>query len=166
MRPNLETILKATLKACGMSHKDYEILKYTKTHSVSRVNQFISLIAYEYGYSILNIAAYLGREKSTIRHHINQARGFCDIYADIRELVQNIKKNLSYEHTHICYGYIARSYSGLLVISPKLPERCGGYWIGEGTKPYVNQRAFPQVNWSSEPVKVKIKVTIEEDETM
>jgi hypothetical protein len=64
------------------------------------------------------------------------------------------------------YGYIARTSSGFLIISPTIPNEVGGYWIAEGVRPYYPQSAFPQITKETGPVKVKIKVTIEEHEEM
>ena len=128
------------------------------------VVQMTSFVARRYGYKILQIAAFLGREKSTIHGAINQAKDLSDIYPEIRDSIIKIVEEIAYDHTHTCHGYIARSSTGLLVISSKKPERCAGYWVAEGSKPYINQKAFPQINWSSEPVKVKIKITIEDEE--
>ena len=128
------------------------------------VVQMVSLVAHDFGYKTLQIAAFLGREKSTIRYAIRQAKDLSDVYPDIKETINGIIEKLAYEYTHTSCGYIARSQSGLLTLSNKLPERSGRYWVAEGMKPYVNQRAFPQITWKDEPIKVKIKITIEDEE--
>ena len=66
--------------------------------------------------------------------------------------------------TDCCSGYLARSKNGILIISPGVPERYCGYWVGERTKPYVHQDAFPFLTWESEPIKVKIQITIDHEE--
>ena len=66
----------------------------------------------------------------------------------------------------IGYGYLARSSTGLLIITPSIPHEFGGYWISEGARPYCPQSAFPQITKETGPVKVKIKVTIEDYEQM
>ena len=164
MKPSLETILRAVLKAQKMPYSDWEILKYTRTHNVAMVVQLVSIIANKFGYRSLQTAAFLGRSDSAIRNAIKHAKDLADVYPDIKATIEGISERLAYEYSHTCYGFIARSKSGLLTLSYRMPERSGHYWIAEGMKPYVNQRAFPQITWKDEPIKVKIKITIEDEE--
>ena len=62
------------------------------------------------------------------------------------------------------YSYLARSSTGLLIIAPTVPHEYGGFWMAEGARPYYPQSAFPQITKETGPVKVKIKVIIEEYE--
>lgn len=62
-------------------------------------------------------------------------------------------------------GWLARSTTGLLTISPGVPDDFGGYWIAEGSHPFP-QDQFPQITYGAGPVKVTIKVTIDENEKM
>ena len=64
----------------------------------------------------------------------------------------------------VSYGYLARTSSGFLIIAPTIPNEVNGYWIAEGARPYYPQSAFPQITKETGPVKVKIKVTIEDHE--
>ena len=149
-----------------MRHDDYELLRYTSTRSVVTIRQVVTLLAQEAGYRHLVIAGFLGKERSTIVNYIQQIKDLCDVYKDIREKVERVRKKMAYAGFHEFSGYLARSHSGLLTLSPAEPSRMAGYWVAEGSKPYKEQKAFPQITWESEPVKVKIKVTIEEYEEM
>lgn len=147
-----------------MSEMDWEILKYTRDQRAIQVVQAVSLLAYENGYKVKTIGKFLVRDHSTVLYSISKIKDQCKIYQDCRDAINQIRDILNYEHFHSFTGYLARSVTGLLTISPTLPERVGGFWIAEGTKPYNSQGSFPQITWESGPVKVKIKVTIECDE--
>jgi hypothetical protein len=162
MRPSLDAILKESLKQFEMRYDDFEILRYTRSRRVVMVKQAVAVVAQEVGYRHQVIAGFLGQERSTIVNYLKQMRDLCDVYPDIRGKLDLIRKKVSYRNSHTSYGYLARSHSGLLTLSPVEPSRMVGYWVAEGSKPYKDQKAFPQITWESEPVKVKINVTIEE----
>lgn len=166
MRPSLEKILSVALKVFMMSEMDWEILKYTRAQSAVQIVQAVSLIAYENGYRVKTIGKFLERDRTTVLYSISKIKEQCSIYRDCCEAIQQIREILNYEHFHSFTGYLARNKTGLLTISPTPPERMAGFWIAEGTKPYNSQGSFPQITWECEPVKVKIKVTIESNEKM
>lgn len=92
-----------------------------------------------------------------------------EIYPSIRGLVDVVAEKLDplpiYQTEMAISCWLARSSTGLLTISPGVPEKLGGYWMAEGSKPFPSDQ-FPQVTYETGPVKVKIKVTLEEDEKM
>lgn len=162
MKPNLNKILKAVLKEFKMSAMDFEILRHTRVHSVIQVMQAVSLIASEAGHKPLAIGGFLGKDRTTIIYNVKQMKGICDVYPDMREKLDKVRQELAYDESHMYSSYIARSHSGLLTISPGMPVRMAGYWVAEGSKPYKDQNAFPQITWVTEPVKVTIKVSVDE----
>lgn len=162
MKPSLDKILRAALKEFKMSNSDYEILRHTRMHRVIEITQVVSLIASEVGHKPLAIGGFLGKDRSTIVYNIKQMKGICDVYSDMREKLDKIRKEIAYDDSHAFSGYLARSNSGLLTLSPGLPVRMAGYWVAEGSKPYREQKAFPQITWVTDPVKVTIKVTVDE----
>ena len=165
-KPSLKKILQAALTAFKMSEEDWELLRFTRTASAVQIVQAVSLVAFDKGYRPKTIGNFLGRDRATISYGIDKMREECKIYKDLRNVMQSITDSLAYEHRHTFNAYLARSYSGMLTISPTPPEKVAGYWMSEGSRPYHNQACFPQIQWESEPVKVRITIEIEDDEKM
>lgn len=65
--------------------------------------------------------------------------------------------------SHTTRAWLARTRTGLLIISPNKFTDYAGWWMAEDTKPFYPQDSFPQVTYDSGPVRVKVKVTIDED---
>ena len=164
MRPSLEKILSVALKVFKTSEAEWEIMRQRRAQGAVQITQAVSFIASENGYRVKTISKFLERDHGTVLYGIGKVKEQCFLYKESRDMVRQIRDILSYEYSHSSSGYLARSANGLLTISPTLPERMGGYWIAEGSKPYNNQDSFPQITWESEPVKVSVKVTIEENE--
>ena len=171
MKPKLTDILSVALSTLGMDQVDWENYGRSRQGSIVIVKRLYCLLADELGYSHGEIGKVINIHRTSVIHHIKMLKDHCGIYPKCRELIEDAREQLKPYMKEIqleteAYGYLARSYSGLLTISPAIPERMGGYWIAEGTKPYCNQSSFPQITWESDPVKVKIKVIIEDHEEM
>ena len=62
------------------------------------------------------------------------------------------------------HAWLARTRTGLLLISPNQFTDFAGWWMAEDTKPFYPQNSFPQITYDLGPVKVKVKVIIEDNE--
>lgn len=166
-RHSLEKILECTLRCCNITKEEWNEYGHRRIGRLVRVKQLLSLIAFDEGYEYREIARFLGHHRTTVIHHVKTINSEIRIYPCIQNLVDMIRSMLGplpdYQEQMITYGWLARSSTGLLTFSPHLPEKLGGFWIAEGTKPFPRDQ-FPQVTYEKGPVKVKIKVTIEEDE--
>ena len=169
MRYSLEQILEATLCCCNVSEEEWRLKKHKRDGYLVRVKEIVSLIACQQGYSCNEIGCFLHQNRTTIIYHIKTLKEHIAIYPSIQGLIDAVFEKLGplpeYQKQMTTYCWLARSSSGLLTISPDIPEKLGGFWIAEGSKPFP-QDQFPQVTYEKGPVKVKIKVTIEENEKM
>lgn len=167
-RHSLEKILECTLHCCNITREEWVELMYRRMMFIVRAKQLVSLIAFNEGYEYKEIARFLGHHRTTAIHHVKTLRDEIIIYPTIQGLVDRIVYMLGplpqdHQKQMITYGYLARSNTGLLTFSQHVPERLGGYWMAEGSKSFPSDQ-FPQVTYETGPVKVKIKVTLEEDE--
>lgn len=166
MKPRLTKILNTTLDVFGISNDDWELLKHTREHRAIRIVQAVSYIAYEYGFRTQIIAKFLDKTRGTIAYHIRETKDSITIYKDCKDTINLIKGMLQYEHEHETSGFLSRSQDGLLIMHPIEPERLGTFWVSVGSYVYQNQAAFPQITWETGPAKVKITVTLDNDEKM
>ena len=169
MRPSLNEILLSALDAAKIKHEDWEILRCCRLANVIHAKRIASLVASQYGYKPTEIARILGVDRTTVLYHIKCLKEFYALYQDAKEMVDavrcDLEKRMGQEVEHIIESWIARNSNGLLIVSPKKPESMGGFWLAEGARPFSPQTAFPQITHDVGPVKVRIKVTIE-NETM
>ena len=170
MRPNLADILKAVLNQECMPYSVWESMSSYRVANIVRVKQMTSFIAHKYGYKHIEIAHFLKMHRTTVIYYIKTIEDLCSVYEAERDSVNKICEYLASDQaiqfSDISSAWLARSVTGLLTISPHKPNEFGGYWMAEGSKVYSPQESFPQVTYGSGPVKVKIKVTIDNDEKM
>lgn len=170
MKTELHRILDAVLKVLKVSREVWENPSSRLPRRFTNVKQFFSHVASEKGYSTQEIASALGINRTTAHHHVKQMKLYCNVYDNYQSTVDDIMNILDkagpYQNIHVGYGYLARSKSGMLTISPTIPEKVGPFWISEGSRPFSPQESFPQITFDSGPMKVKIKVTLEENEKM
>lgn len=170
MKCNLKVILRITLGNLGLSMSQWDTIKFSRKREVVNVKKIVALIAYEQGYSHREIGSFLRQDRTTVIHSLKTIKDEISVYAESRERVSRIRAICSdappHQSVHEYSGWIARSSSGILTLSNSVPKRMGGYWIAEGSKPFYPYESFPQVTYESGPVKVKVKVSIEEDEKM
>lgn len=167
-RHSLEKILECTLVCCNITNEEWHDLTRRRMGYIVRAKQLVSHIAFNEGYKHKEIAQFFGHHRTTIIHNIKTLRDEIKIYPSIQSLVNMIVDKLGPlpeepQKQMVTYGYLARSSTGLLIFSPHIPENLGGFWMAEGSKPFPRDQ-FPQVTYETGPVKVKIKVTLEEDE--
>lgn len=167
MRPTLKEILNVALDIVGIPHEDWEILRCCRLQQVILAKKIVSLVGSEYGYRHQQIASFLGMDRTTIIHNIKSLKEFYSLYQDAKEMVDRARmaldKYTGFERMRVTEGWLARSANGMLIISTKEPEKIGKYWVAEGGKAYCKD-AFPQVTYQSSPVKVKIQITIKDEE--
>lgn len=166
-RHSLEQILECTLHCCNITREEWQELGSGRKGTIARVKQLVSFIASNEGYRSSEIAEFFGLHRTTAIHNIKILREQIAFYRPLQGLVDRIVEKLGplpgYQKQMVRYGWLARSATGLLTISPQKPERLGGYWMADGAKPCPADQ-FPQVTYETGPVKVKIKVTIEDHE--
>lgn len=153
-----------------MSREEWREKQNTREDRMVRVREVFSLIACVYeGYSRSEVGRFLGKNHATIVHNIKTIRDQSSIYPGLQRQVDRVVEKLESfaqkreQKEWVLQAWLARSSTGLLTISPALPEPNAGYWIAEGSRPFPRDQ-FPQVTYEKGPVKVKIKVTLEEDE--
>ena len=169
MKPKLSEILNVALATLGVDYVDWENYSNTRIQRIVRVKELFCMLARDRGYSYKKIGEFIHRDRSTVVFYLKSLKDQCSIYPKCKELLDSartmlrhvLKEDLLEDES---YGYIARTSSGFLIISPTIPNEVGGYWIAEGARPYYPQSAFPQITKETGPVKVKIKVTIEDHE--
>lgn len=170
MRPNLTDILKAVLNQECMPYSVWESMNSYRVASIVKVKQTTALIAHRYGYKHIEIAQFLKMHRTTVIYYIKTIEDLCSVYEAEKDSIDKICELLASDQPmqfiDISQGWLARSVTGLLTISPHKPNEFGGYWMAEGSKVYSPQDSFPQVTYGSGPVKVNIKVTIDNDEKM
>ena len=171
MKPKLNEILNVALATLGVDYADWENYSRSRQQWIVRIKELYSLLALEQGYSRKEIGKYIHHHRTTIIHYIKTLKDHCSIYPKCNELIEQARVSLkSYVKEEqlgdVSYGYLARTSSGFLIIAPTIPNEVNGYWIAEGARPYYPQSAFPQITKETGPVKVKIKVTIEDHEEM
>lgn len=165
-RPSLSKILRATLHVQNIDWATWKEIRSTRKAEAITVMQAVSAIARQYGYRHVTIASYLQRDRTTIIHSIETFKNRHKIYQDYKDLYDKIMEILTYQHSHMRSAYLARCKSGALIICPDLPERTEGFWLSPGARIFEDQKAFPQITWEKEPVKINVTVTIEEYEEM
>lgn len=170
MRPNLTDILKAVLNQECMPYSVWESMNSYRVASIVKVKQTTALIAHRYGYKHIEIAQFLKMHRTTVIYYIKTIEDLCSVYEAEKDSIDKICELLASDQPmqfiDISQGWLARSVTGLLTISPHKPNEFGGYWMAEGSKVYSPQDSFPQVTYGSGPVKVNIKVTIDNDDKM
>lgn len=169
-RHSLEKILECTLHYCNITRAEWEDLSHRRLGCIVFAKQLVSHIAFNEGYECKEIARFFGNHRTTTIHHIKTLRDEIIIYPHIQKLVDSIIDKLGPlpqepQKQMVTYGWLARSTTGLLTLSQHVPEKLGGYWIAEGSKPFPSDQ-FPQITYETGPVKVEIKVTLEENEKM
>ena len=171
MRPSLDDIMNTTLSVLNIETSEWEAYRKSRQSFIVRAKELFCLLSFEEGYTHQEIATAIGLHRSTVIHHINAFKAHCDLYPSCYRLIERSQKLLEpsrknrQKHSYSS-GWLARSASGLLTISPVRPERFAGYWVAEGSRPFDPQGAFPQVTYETGPIRVLIKVTMEEDEKM
>lgn len=168
MRPSLANILDATLETLAIERWEWDMNHKSRQSAMVKAKELFCLLAFDEGYLHKEIGQFIGQHRTTAIHHINMFRAHCDIYPKCYELIERarsliVRNNGEVQRSSYSSGWLARSHTGLLTISPNKPERMAGYWMAEGTKPFVPQTAFPQITYESGPAKVTIKVTIDEE---
>lgn len=166
MKPSIEEIFEVTLQVLQISKEKWERIRHTRQWDAVQLVQAASFVSMENGYSIKDIAEFFDRQYATILYDVTRMKELCFLYKDSVDIIDKIYNKLNYRHCHTYNAYLARSCSGLLTMSPTVPERMGGYWVAVGAKPYIDQESFPQITWESGPAKVKITVTLDNDEKM
>lgn len=169
-RHSLDHILECTLRCCNITREEWQKLMHGRKGYIARAKQLLSYIALNEGYEHNDIAQFLEQHRTSVIYNAKVLREEISFYPPLQDLVDKIVHMLGPlphepQKQMITYGYLARSSTGLLTFSQHIPERLGGYWMSEGSKPFPKDQ-FPQVTYETGPVKVKIKVTIEDYETM
>lgn len=169
MKHELVKILDVTLKVLNLTPEQWKERGRSRDGQIVRARQIVSYIAYKEGYYCTEIASFLKQHRTTILHHITVIQDMIRFYPSFNTFVKKIFDKLGPEpplQTSITmYGWLARGCNRLLTFSPVKPEAVGGYWLAEGTRSFPKDQ-FQHITYETGPVKVKIKVTIEEDETM
>lgn len=168
MKYSLEDILSATLETLEISPSFWEAMRKYRVADTIKVKRFVSAIAHRFGYKHIEIAHFLHNNRTTIIHHIKTFNDQAVLYEELRTAMQSIVVRLAKRKPmcsgHVSHAWMARTKSGVLVISPVKPERVGAWWIAEGSRLFNPQDAFPQITYESEPMKVRIEITIESNE--
>ena len=166
---SLEHILNVTLKHLNLSQEDWIYYKHTRLGPIYRTKQILALLAYREGYSKSEISRFLGMSRSAALRQINTIRDEISIYKATKELVTKVQEEVNQlprtQTKMVSYAWLSRSKEGILTASPTIPEKFCDYWIAPGSRTLPKDQ-FPQISYYSEPVKVRIQITIEEDETM
>ena len=171
MKPKLTEILNVTLATLGVDEVDWENYSRSRQQWIVRIKELFCLLAHEQGYSHGQIGKFIHHHRTTVIHHIKMLRDHCSVYPKCKELIEQARISLKpfikeNQLENVSYGYLARTSTGFLIIAPARPDEVNGYWVAEGARPYYPQSAFPQITKETGPVKVKIKVTIEDHEEM
>lgn len=170
MRPLLSDILQATLNRLRIPYDEWETMNSFRVSRTIKVKQLLSLIAHEQGYKHIEIAEFLRTHRTTVIYHIKSAEDLCSVYEKYRDDADAIREicnsDRQYQLSHVSQAWIARTRTGLLIISPNKFTDYAGWWMAEDAKPFYPQDSFPQVTYDSGPVKVNIKVTINNNEKM
>lgn len=166
-RHSLEKILECTLHCCNITREEWQELRHGRKGSIARVKQLVSFIASNEGYRSSEIADFFEQNRTTAIHNIKTLREQIVFYPPLQGLVDSIVEKLGplpkYQKQMIRYGWLARSATGLLTISPHKPEMLSGYWMAEGSKPFPRDQ-FPQLTYETGPQKVKVVISIEDEE--
>ena len=170
MRHDLSHIQEVTLRCMDITPGEWKSKIKTREARIVRAKQIIAYIANMEGYTSVEISKHLGLHRTTIIHHTGVMQSEYVTYPRLRELVDNVIEHLSLipqrQTSMATYGWLARNTMGLLTISPNKPERMGDhYWIAEGSRPFPRDQ-FRQITYDRGPVRVRIQITIDEDETM
>ena len=168
-RHSLDHILECTLRCCNITREEWQKQMHGRKGYIARAKQLLSYIALNEGYEHNDIAQFLEQHRTSVIHNAKVLREEISFYPPLQDLVDKIVHMLGplpqeHQKQKITYGWLARSSTGLLTFSPHAPERLGGYWMAEGSKPFQSDQ-FPQITYETGPVKVKIKITLE-NETM
>lgn len=169
MKPKLAEIFNVALATLGVDYADWENYSRSRQQWIVRIKELYSLLALEQGYSHKEIGTYIHHHRTTIIHYIKTLKDHCSVYPKCNELIEQARVSLrsvvkEEQLEDVSYSYLARTSSGFLIIAPTIPNEVNGYWIAEGARLYHPQSAFPQITKETGPVKVKIKVTIEDHE--
>lgn len=170
MRHDLKHIHEVTLRCMEITPHEWISLKRTRKAKIVRAKQIIAYIANTEGYTSTEISKFLELDRTTIIHHTGVIQSEYVTYPHLRKLVDSVVDNLGVcpqrQTTMITHGWLARNTFGLLTISPGKPEPMGNhYWMAEGSRPFL-QDQFQQITYEKGPVKVRIQITIDEDEKM
>ena len=133
------------------------------------MKELFCLLAYEYGYNHSEIGRFIHQHRTSVIHNINVLKDHCDVYPSCNMLIEDARALISPKKenpfSYVTYvAYIARCRSGMLIISSQKPEGMSGYWISCDAKPFYPQDAFPKLTYEKGPAKVKIKITLDENE--
>lgn len=162
---SLEHILNITLKHLNLSREDWEYYKRRRLGVIFKAKQILALLAYKEGYSKSEISRFLDMSRSAALHQISTITDECSIYTTTKELVEKIQEEVNLlprtQTKMVSYAWLSRSKEGILTASPTIPEKFCDYWIAPGSRTLPKDQ-FPQISCHSEPVKVKIQITIEE----
>ena len=166
MRHDLQHILDTTLERCNVSQTEWEENRKSRQGYIVRVRQITALIACEMeGYSLVEVGWFFGKHHATIISYIKSLKDQIDVYPGIQNLVDSVVARLGPlpQEDLTLHGWLARSNTGLLTISPSRPEKVGGFWIAEKNKTLPTDQ-FPQITFESGPAKIRIKITLEKED--
>lgn len=170
MKHALTDILDATLTYYRVSHEEWSHMSPYRVGKVVLIKQVVSFLATECGYHPTETGKILCISRSTVIHHNKTFSDMVKLYDEHKLAADTIRAFLDSgqigNNSQVCYGYLARGKNGLLTISTSLPEEHRGFWLAMGTKPFYPQNAFPQVTYETGPIKVRVKITIEDYEKM
>lgn len=162
---SLEHILNVTLKNLNLSEADWSYYKKTRLGVIYKAKQILALLAYREGYSKSEISKFLEMSRSAALRQISTITDECSIYKATKELVEKVQEEVNQlprtQTKMVSYAWLSRSKEGILTVSPTIPEKFCDYWIAPGSRT-LPKDLFPQISYYSEPVKVKIQITIEE----
>lgn len=169
MKHELTEILEVTLRCMNITPEQWEERKDSRDAKMVMTRQLVSLIAYKEGHYCTDIAAFLNQHRTTILHHITTMQDLGRLYPKVHELIKEVTGNLSINNnlqtSMTVRGWIARGRNKHLLFSPNKPEDINGYWFAEGSKTFPSDQ-FQQITYGMGPVRVKIEVTLEDNEAM
>lgn len=168
MKPSLNEVLKAVLNVLNMDPLDWDQHHKSRIGRIVRAKELFCLLAYEEGYAHSEIGRFLELHRTSSHHYVKQFRTQCEIYPSCKSLLESARLLLprtpDFPKAHCRTAWLARCRSGLLVQSPGKPEDVSGWWVAEGSRPFYDQRAFPQITYESGPAKVIINVILDDHE--
>jgi hypothetical protein len=97
MRPKLTKILDETLEANQMSKEYYKKNKKSRLRNILTIRQVVSLVGQYCGYSLHEIAFFLGKSSGSIHHSKEMAKSFCCFEKEYAKMVTTVMKKLREE---------------------------------------------------------------------
>lgn len=167
VKPQLKEILDVTLFRLKVDPREWAVSQKCQNHKMTKVKQLFSLAAFKVGYSHNEISNFIRLHRTTVIYHINVCKNRCDVYKDYRDALKDVMdiimaNAIPEQKVYERDGWIARNRNGQLIISTSEPKNIEGFWIALGSRSLHPQNSFPQISNESDPVKVRIKISIEE----